>query len=91
MTIEPCLCYIRYLPATTRFALRRGAHQPTCPQHRASADHIDRLADGLLRFRLESATLHYIDGADPEYEAWLDARAKQDPAEPGAYANERTL
>jgi hypothetical protein len=44
-----CKCYVKNLLAYDRFALRRGAHEPSCPVYRESLDPVDRVRDAITR------------------------------------------
>jgi hypothetical protein len=44
-----CNCYVHRLVASDRFALRRGAHELSCPDFRESRDPVDRVQDAITR------------------------------------------
>ena len=44
-----CNCYVSRLSELDRFALRRGAHEPSCPVYRESLDPVDRVRDAITR------------------------------------------
>jgi hypothetical protein len=44
-----CKCYVHRLVASDRFAVRRGAHDRTCPVFRESRDPVDRVQDAITR------------------------------------------